>query len=215
MKKKISFILRSTEFAVILGLVILPLVSFSFLLSSPESPLYTSISRLAWVHGRWLSTFLWAVIVGGAVVWLSYRVIFIGPLRDRAKRIIFSFQLCSICLVFVGCLIFPAKADEFRVGLLNYVHDYLTASAWCAYGVGWIVYSILIGRKNKALGFMGCSFMAFALISSMFFLRQVIDPESYVGASAVSEVYIINSLLIYLAVMLVLEDTSIGRIRNE
>ena len=62
---------------------------------------------------------------------------------------------------------------------------------------------------------MGCSFMAFALISSMFFLRQVIDPESYVGASAVSEVYIINSLLIYLAVMLVLEDTSIGRIRNE
>ena len=48
--------------------------------------------------------------------------------------------------------------------------------------------------------------MAFVVWSSLFFLKQVIDPTSYVGASAVSEVYIINSLLIYLVVMYVLEE---------
>jgi hypothetical protein len=48
--------------------------------------------------------------------------------------------------------------------------------------------------------------MVFVVFSSLFFLRQVIDPTTYVGASAVSEVYIINSLLIYLVVMYVLEE---------
>jgi hypothetical protein len=86
------------------------------------------------------------------------------------------------------------------------MHDYLTAIAWAMYGIGLIVYSIIIGRKNKFLGFMGCSIMVFVVFSSLFFLRQVIDPTTYVGASAVSEVYIINSLLIYLVVMYVLEE---------
>ena len=206
MPKKIKNIVYSTKFIVLLGLVIVPISSFLFILRSPESPLYTSISRLAWVHGRWASTFVWAMMVMGAIVWTTYRMIFMGPLSTKIKRAIFAFQLVSIFLVFVGCLAFPAKADAFTIKFTNYMHDYLTTAAWCAYGIGLIIYSLLIGRKNRLLGFIGCSIMAFVVISSLFFLRRVIDPTSYVGASAVSEVYIINSLFIYLVVMFVLEE---------
>ena len=197
--------LHKTEFIILIGLVFVPSISFLFILTSPESPLYTSISRIAWVHDRWLSTFLWATVVMGTIVWLTYKLIKIGPMEERSKRIFFIIQLISICLVFVGCLLFPAKPNPETVKFVHYMHDYLTAIAWAMYGIGLIVYSIIIGRKNKFLGFMGCSIMVFVVFSSLFFLRQVIDPTTYVGASAVSEVYIINSLLIYLVVMYVLE----------
>ena len=198
--------IKKTEFIVLLGLVFVPAISFLFIMISPESPLYTSISRIAWVHDRWLSTFLWATVVMGTIVWLTYKLIKIGPMEERSKRIFFIIQLISICLVFVGCLLFPAKPNPETVKFVHYMHDYLTAIAWAMYGIGLIVYSIIIGRKNKFLGFMGCSIMVFVVFSSLFFLRQVIDPTTYVGASAVSEVYIINSLLIYLVVMYVLEE---------
>lgn len=198
--------IKKTEFIVLLGLVFVPSISFLFILTSPESPLYTSISRIAWVHGRWLSTFLWATVVMGTILLLTYKLIKIGPLGEKGKRIFFLAQAVSICLVFVGCLLFPAKPNPETVKFVHYMHDYLTAIAWAMYGIGLIVYSIIIGRKNKFLGFMGCSIMVFVVFSSLFFLRQVIDPTSYVGASAVSEVYIINSLLIYLVVMYVLEE---------
>ncbi len=198
--------IKKTEFIVLLGLVFVPAISFLFIMISPESPLYTSISRIAWVHDRWLSTFLWATVVMGTIVWLTYKLIKIGPMEERSKRIFFIIQLISICLVFVGCLLFPAKPNPETVKFVHYMHDYLTAIAWAMYGIGLIVYSIIVGRKNKFLGFMGCSIMVFVVFSSLFFLRQVIDPTTYVGASAVSEVYIINSLLIYLVVMYVLEE---------
>ena len=206
MIKKLKKFIYSTKFIILLGLVISPISSFVFILNSPESPLYTSISRLAWVHGRWQATFLWAIMVMSAIIWITYRMIFVGPLSDKPKKAIFVFQLVSILLVFIGCLAFPAKADAITINLTNYMHDYLTTAAWCAYGMGLIFYSLLIGRKNKLLGFLGCSIMTFIVISSLFFLRIVIDPSSYVGASAVSEIYIINSLLIYLVVMFVLEE---------
>ena len=198
--------IKKTEFIVLLGLVFVPAISFLFIMISPESPLYTSISRIAWVHGRWLSTFLWATVVMGTILLLTYKLIKIGPLSERGKRLFFLAQAVSICLVFVGCLLFPAKPNPETVKFVHYMHDYLTAIAWAMYGIGLIVYSIIIGRKNKFLGFMGCSIMAFVVWSSLFFINQVIDPTSYVGASAVSEVYIINSLLIYLVVMYVMEE---------
>lgn len=206
MMEKVRRLINKTEFIVILGLVIVPIVSFLFIMTSPESPLYTSISRIAWVHDRWFATFIWAIMVMGAIVWITYRMVKIGPLSYKIKRGFFTIQLISICLVFIGCLVFPAKPDSETIKFVNYMHDYLTAAAWALYGVGLISYSIMIGRKNRFLGFMGCSIMAFVVWSSLFFLKQVIDPTSYVGASAVSEVYIINSLLIYLVVMYVLEE---------
>ena len=206
MKNKLKKTVNSTEFIAIVGLVAVPIISFIFIMTSPESPLYTSISRIAWIHDKWFSTFGWAVVVMGAIVWLTYRMVKIGPLSDKVKRLFFICQLINICLVFIGCLLFPAKADSETAVFINHMHDYLTTVAWALYGIGLIVYSVMIGRKNKFLGFMGCSIMTFVVWSSMFFIRQVVDPTSYVGASAVSEVYIINSLLIYLVIMYVLEE---------
>ena len=88
---------------------------------------------------------------------------------------------------------------------MYYVHDHMTIAAWVAYGIALIVYSALIQRKDKTLGFLGISLMSFIVFSSLFFIRTVIDPSSYVGASAVTEIYIINEISVYLVVMYFLE----------
>ena len=208
MKDKIKNMLYSDRFIIVLGLIIVPLFSFILITVSEESPLYTSISRIAWVHGKWFSTFIWAVIVMGAVTWITYRMIYSGPLSDRTKRIILFCQGVNIALVFIGCIIFPAKDGTELVRLVNYLHDYLTIAAWALYGIGLVSYSFLLGRHDSFLGFLGIGLMSFVILSSAFFIFNVIDPSSYVGASAVSEVYIINSLFIYLVVMYVAQKRS-------
>ncbi len=205
MKGKIRKMLYSDRFVIVLGLVIVPFLSFMLITVSEESPLYTSISRIAWIHGKWFATFMWALIVMGAVIWLTYRTIEEGPLNERIKMSLIFYQTLNIILVFIGCIIFPAKGSAEIVKFVNYVHDYLTIIAWVLYGIGLFVYSVLLRRYDRFLGFVGIGLMSFIIISSAFFIYQVIDPSSYVGASAVSEVYIINSLFIYLVVMYLLE----------
>lgn len=209
MKEKIKNLVYSDRFIIILGLIIVPLISFILITVSEESPLYTSISRIAWVHGRWLGTFVWAVIVMSAVTWITYRMVYAGPLSDRSKRIFLLCQSLNILLVFIGCIIFPAKDGTEFVRFVNYLHDYLTIAAWAMYGIGLVVYSFMLRRHDSFLGFLGVGLMSFVILSSSFFISNVIDPSSYVGASAVSEVYIINSLFIYLVVMYVAEKRTL------
>ena len=202
--------LYSDRFVIILGLIVVPLFSFALITLSEESPLYTSISRIAWIHGKWLSTFLWALTVMCAVIWITYRMVGVGPLSKKTKKQYVVFQTVNIVLVFIGCIIFPAKEGTDLVKLVNYVHDYLTIIAWALYGAGLVLYSVILRRYDRFLGFVGLGLMSFIIFSSGFFVSFVIDPESYVGASAVSEVYIINNLFIYLVVMYILE-----RVRGE
>ena len=211
MKDKIRNLLYSDRCIIILGLIVVPLISFILITVSEESPLYTSISRIAWVHGKWFSTFIWALIVMGAVTWITYRMVCSGPLSNRAKCVFILCQGVNIALVFIGCIIFPAKDGTELVRLVNYLHDYLTIAAWAMYGIGLVAYSFMLRRHDSFLGFLGIGLMSFVILSSSFFISNVIDPSSYVGASAVSEVYIINSLFIYLVVMHVAQKRSFQR----
>lgn len=201
MKNRIKNTIRSPRFVLIMGLVVVPLLSFMLITTGPESPLYTSISRLAWCHKHWFATFLWAVVVMSVILLLTFRMTVTGPLSPRVQRRFLTFQTLNISLVFVGCLLFPAKDGVETVRFVHYLHDYLTVAAWVLYALGLLVYSLLVRRRDKFLGFLGLCLMLFTFLTSIFFVLNVIDPASYVGASAVSEVYVINILTIYLLVM--------------
>ena len=210
MKDKIKELAYSDRFVIIIGLIIVPITSFLLITISEESPLYTSISRIAWVHGKWFSTFIWALIVMCSVIWITYRMVYSGPLCDRQRQIFLFCQTVNIILVFIGCIVFPAKDGTELVKFVNYLHDYLTIAAWALYGIGLLVYSFMLRRHDRFLGFLGIGLMSFIIFSSAFFIFRVVDPESYVGASAVSEVYVINGLFIYLVVMYIAQKLLVG-----
>lgn len=211
MRKRIKRILYSDAFAVVSGLIIVPILSFVLICISPESPLYTSISRMAWVHNLWLTTFIWAVAVMSVIAWLTYRLAYTGIFDRNKRRAFLLWQFISIILVFAGCLLFPAKDGVESIIFANYIHDYLTAVAWMMYVTGLIVYSFSARKKDKFLGLIGLGLMGYIIFSSLFFLIKVIDPQSYVGASAVSEIYIINNLSVYLVVMYIAQKIIYGK----
>jgi len=206
MRAKIRSIINSSSFIVILGLVIVPLASFILITLSEESPLYASISRIAWALDLWWATFIWGMIVMISNLFMTYKTFSISPLSDRTKGILTACQFVNIGLVFIGCLAFPAKTGDGETLLINHLHDIVTISAWVLYGIGLIVFSFLLHKKDRFLGLLGMGLMFFTVFSSVFFVRRVIHPDSYVGASAISEVHIINSLFIFLTVMYVAED---------
>lgn len=210
MKDKLKKLLYSDRFVIIIGLIVVPILSFILITISEESPLYTSISRIAWVNGGWLATFVWALVIMFAISWLTYLLVFSGPLSDRTKKAFFVCELVHILLAFIGCIVFPAKVSTDFVNFFNYIHDYLTIAAWALYGIGLLAYSILLKKHDRFLGFLGSCLMSFVIISSLFFIARVVDPTSYVGASAVSEVYIINSFFIYLVVMYMAQKLKLG-----
>lgn len=215
MKDKIKRILYSDRFIVVLGFIVIPILSFILIQMSEESPLYTSISRIAWVNDKWLATFVWAVVVMLSISWITYRTVYSGPLSDRSKKAFLYVQLVHIALAFIGCIMFPAKSGTELVRFVNYLHDYLTIIAWAMYAIGLLAYSILLRKHDKLLGFLGIGIMSFVIFSSLFFISNVIDPTSYVGASAVSEVYIINSLFVYLVIMYITERLKFGTPKDE
>ncbi len=206
MIEKFKKTVNSTGFIILLGLVIVPALSFLLITISEESPLYASISRIAWALDHWWATFIWGIIVMGSILWLTYKTISCGPLGLRQRVGLTIAQFVNISMVFIGCLVFPAKTDQGDPILINYLHDYVTIVAWVLYGVGLIVYSFMLGRRSSLLGYLGIGLMTFTVFSSYFFIKQVVHPDSYVGASAVSEVHIINSLLIFLVVIYVAQE---------
>lgn len=206
MKKQIKNIIFSDIFLLINGLIVVPFLSFAFLSLSPESPLYTSISRIAWVHNLWFATFVWAILVMGVIILLTCSLARTGITETRTRSIFLTWQIISTIFTFVGCIMFPAKSGPDNIIFANYIHDYLTAIAWGMYVIGLVVYSIYIRKQNTLLGTIALGLIGYIIVTSIFFLIRVVDPSSYVGASAVSEVYIINILLLYLVVMNVLQN---------
>lgn len=206
MIEKFKKTVNSTGFIILLGLVIVPMLSFILITISEESPLYASISRIAWALDHWWPTFVWAIIVMASILWLTYKTIGCGPLSLAHRVGLTISQFVNISMVFVGCIVFPAKTGQGEPLFINYLHDYMTITAWVLYGIGLIVYSFMLGRHSSLLGYLGIGLMTFTVFSSYFFVKQVVHPDSYVGASAVSEVHIINSLLIFLVVIYVAQE---------
>jgi len=214
MKNKLKTAMESMEFAILAGLVAVPLLSFAFIQISTESPLYTSISRIIWVHGHWVAALIWSLLVMGVIAYLTHRLLCTSPLTAKQQRAFKVYLFIHIVLVFVGCMLFPAKQSLQCITFFNYMHDYLTAAAWVGYIVGLLVYSWKLRKADRFLGIFSLGLISFVICSASFFLRWVIDPASYVGASAVSEVYIINSLLIYLVVMYVMQGY-VGKLKEK
>ena len=169
MKNRVEKLLNSDGFVIFIGLVIVPIASFMLITLGDESPLYTSISRLAWVNGYWLSTFVWALIVMSSVGWITYRTVFTGPLSESRKVTFTACQLVNIILVFLGCIVFPAKSGENALRLAHYVHDYLTIAAWAMYGIGLLVYSLMLRKHDRFLSLLGISLMCFIIFCKKYF----------------------------------------------
>ena len=189
---------ESIYFSAVWVLIIVPILSLAFILVADESPLYTSISRIGWVHNHRLFMLLWSITVLAPMVSLTSKVVSQSPLTEGRKRALYAVAVCNILVSFVAGVLVPAKSGAGEVSFFGVVHDLLTSVGWLSFGVVLTVFALSLFRFDRLEATVATSFMAFIWITGIFFIFYVVDESSYCGASAVTQVYIINMLDLFL-----------------
>lgn len=199
---------ESLRYTSIWVLIVVPLLSMVFITASDESPLYTSLSRLAWVNGHRLFMFVWSLIVLFVMICLTLKVIRFSGLDEKRKRSLSALAIVNITISFVSGVFIPAKSGADVLNIWEYLHDRFTAIGWLSFGVALTVFSFSLRKVNKQQATIAISFMVFIWMTGAFAIFYVIDPETYCGSSAVAQVYIINMLNIFLLMNDVIQSLS-------
>ena len=197
-RKRLSDAFNSLEFSAIWILVVVPLLSLLFISVSGESPLYTSISRIAWVAGHRWFMLVWSLVVLFPMVCLARKVIRTSALRPRWKKALTFAAIANILVSFVGGVFVPAKSGALDISFFGVLHDLMTAIGWLSFGVVLTAYSICLFSADRKQAILALSFMIFVWMTGVFFIFYVIDPGTYCGSSTITQVYIINMLDLFL-----------------
>lgn len=191
---------ESLYFAVIWILVVVPFLSLFFITVSGESPLYASISRIAWVGNHRGFMFIWSLVVLFPMVCMTNKVIKGSNLDDKTKKRLYVTAILNIVVSFVAGVLVPAKSGADDVSFWGIMHDLLTAMGWLAYGIVLIVFSICLFKVDKVQATISTCFMFFLWWTGLFFIFYVVDENTYCGTSAVTQMYIINMLNLFLLI---------------
>lgn len=189
---------QSLQFAAIWVLIVVPLLSLLFITVSGESPLYTSISRIAWVSGHRLFMLGWSLVVLFPMVCLTGKVIRTSRIPPRRQRRLQITAIANILISFVGGVFVPAKSSALDITFFGALHDLMTAVGWLSFGLVLTAYSICLFPVDRVQAVLALSFMVFIWLTGLFFIFYVIDPGTYCGSSAITQVYIINMLDLFL-----------------
>ncbi|HRX14534.1 MAG TPA: hypothetical protein P5087_05935 [Eubacteriales bacterium] len=206
MKKNIGELFNSLEFSAIWVLVVVPALSLILISISGESPLYTSLSRIAWVSGYRLFMLFWSLIIIFPMVCLTIKVFRESPISEKNKKGLTIVAIVNIIVSFVSGLIIPAKNGVDPTTFWGKMHDILTALGWLSYGIALTAFSITLTVKDRTRGIVDMAFMAFIWLTGIFFIFKVIDENTYCGASAITQVYIINMLNIFLLLNVIYQN---------
>lgn len=179
-------------------MIVVPLLSIAFITVSEESPLYASISRIAWVDGHNAFMLVWSLIVLLPMVCLTQKVISASGLEEKRKRFLKIFALANVLLAFVSGVFVPAKNGVDAITVWGAMHDCFTGLGWLSFAIVLTVFSCSLLHCDKTQGTIASSFMAFIWITGLFFIFHVIDPNTYCGTSAITQVYIINMIDLFL-----------------
>lgn len=203
MKKKLRSLLAyflPLRRSVVWVLLILPLLSMLFITASEESPLYTSLSRLAWVNGHWLFMLVWSLLVLFVMVCLTLKVIHQSGLAPKRVKALSAVAIVNVSLSFVSGVFIPAKSSADALSIWEFLHDRFTALGWLSFGIVLTIFSFNLRKVDRMQSFISVCFMAFTWMSGVFAIVVVISPETYVGSSAITQIYIITMLNIFLLI---------------
>lgn len=189
---------RSIRFSTVWVLIIVPLLSIAFITVSGESPLYTSISRIAWVKGHRIFMIIWSLIVLFPMVCLTRKVISESRLSEKRKSLLNTIAIANILLSFTCGVFVPAKNGVDAITIWGAIHDCFTALGWLSFAIVLTIYAFSLRRFSQTQATISISFMGFIWITGLFFIFYVIDPNTYCGTSAITQVYIINMLDMFL-----------------
>lgn len=173
--------------------VISPLLAWGSVISSDETAVFASLSRMIWYSGSALRIF-----IAMAVLFIPMLISFffahsLSGMSKAQKLLCRSSMIVSCAVLYIGAMwIMPSDGNAMTAE--NVWHGVLSFGGMLLIFLTYCVYAFLLRRKDRdGAGLLAC-FLVFTLITGAFSVLNVFDDASYVTASAVSELYVLTML---------------------
>jgi hypothetical protein len=186
---------RQLKCLAFLTFLLSPVLSWGSVIVSDETAVFASLSRMIWYSGDAFLIFIAMLVVFLPMI-VSFFLAHSLSGISRAHKLI-----CRICLL-VSCIVLYIGAMELMpsdgesMTSENVLHGLLSFGGIFMIFLTYVLYTIFIHHIDRDGAFLLFFFLVFILITGSFAVLNVYDQDSYVIASAASELYILTMLSI-------------------
>lgn len=172
-----------------------PIFAWGSILSSDETAVYASLSRMIWFSGSPGRIFIAMVVLFVPMIISFFSSHKLQGLSKTEKIVCRVSMIVSCIVLYVGAMeVIPS--DGTGLSFLNILHGVLSFGGIFMIFLTYCIYVVIIRKKKGSGANLLFAFLVFILISGPFAVLNVFDDKSYVVASAVSELYILIMLSI-------------------
>jgi hypothetical protein len=186
---------RRLRYLALFTFLISPACAWVSVISTDETAVFASLSRMIWYSGSALRIF-----VAMLVLFIPMLVSFFFAL-NLSEIPIARRRICKICMI-ISCAVLYAGAMEMMpsdgktMTTENVWHGILSFGGMLMIFLTYCLYTFFIFHADKDGAGLLAGFQVFSLVSSAFAVLNVFDDKSYVVASAVSELYVLTMMSI-------------------
>jgi len=181
----------------VLSFIFIPIFNALMSITSDESPVYTSFSRIAWVHDMFYIMII-VILVNAAILMYSiYHILQTGQYSKKAKIFVYSLFGFAILVAVIGSCI-PAYylPDDAYYTSLRTAHAVLVGLGLCLLFIALAFIAYTSFYRNKNQGIIEMLMCITMLIVAAYSILVVNDKDSYCTTSAVSQILILSMLII-------------------
>ena len=170
-----------------------PLVAWGSVISSDETAVFASLSRMIWYSGD-----AFRIMIAMLVMFLPMIISFFlaQSLNEmpKAQKLACRVSMIVSCIVlYIGAMeVIPSDGKTMTTA--NVWHGILSFGGIFMIFLTFCLYTYMIRRTDRDGAGLLAAFLVFTLITSAFAVLNVFDDKSYVIASAVSELYVLVML---------------------
>lgn len=187
----IRFAERRLKIIAIFSFIVSPLLAWGSVIASDETAVFASLSRLIWYSGD-----PWRILISMIAMFLPMLFSFFLALslNEMSKK---SINLCKILMVISCCILYIGAmeimpSDGTSMTKQNVWHGILSFGGMLLIFLTYCLYTVLNSHEDRDGSFLITCLLIFTVISGAFAILNVFDDNSYVIASAVSELYILT-----------------------
>ncbi len=191
--KKIS---NTLKVLALFTFVLAPLASWWSVLSSEDTAVYASLSRMMWFSGN-----NWFILIAMGILFIPEMIAYflahdISGLRRNEIIHCRAMSVAACVILFVGAFLLEPGNGITKNTFVNVMHGLLSFIGLLLLLVSYAFYSIYLRRIDRGAADLLLLLLIFSLITGAFAAFNVYDDRSYVGASAVTELYYMTTMSI-------------------
>ena len=170
-----------------------PLFSWGSVTATDETAVFASLSRMIWYSGSAFQIFVAMLVLFIPMLTAFFLAHSMSGLTKAQKLACRICMIVSCAVLYVGAM-WVIPSDGKTMTSENVWHGVLSFGGMLMIFLTYCLYTVFIRKKDRDGAGLLAAFLVFSLITGAFSVLNVFDDNSYVIASAVSELYVLTMM---------------------